>query len=63
MSSSVQSSSRSFARLPSNSGFLEKLSGGGLVEGAKWQRRYYLFSRLLVCFFWQSLDSGFTVDG
>ncbi len=43
MASSVHASSRSFGRLPSNSGFLEKLSGGGLVEGAKWQRRYRLF--------------------
>jgi hypothetical protein len=44
--SAVQPSSRSLGRLPSNSGFLEKLSGGGLVEGAKWQRRY-----VLKCFF------------
>ena len=37
-------SSRSFGSLPQKSGFLEKLSGGGLAHSAKWQRRYFALS-------------------
>lgn len=40
-SSKFGASSRAFGQLPRNSGFLEKLSSGGMLSSPKWQRRYF----------------------